>query len=147
MFADEISNLMPGVRFIHLIRDGRDVASSVVRERWGPNEHSKALIWWHARLESILRATKTMPDKVLHVWLEDLTIHDRENQLKRILEFLNLKPAEKLSKYFETEVTAENAHTGRWRKEVANTTEFEAKYEALLQDLYGLGLPKPMKQI
>jgi hypothetical protein len=44
MQADLINQLLPRSKFIHVIRDGRDVASSVVKEKWGPSEHFAALV-------------------------------------------------------------------------------------------------------
>jgi hypothetical protein len=146
MRADEIARLMPGVRFIHMIRDGRDVSSSVVRELWGPNEHFTALKWWEDRIIKILRATSGISNQVLHVWLEDLVVNDRENQLKRILDFLSLDPDKKMLEYFETEVTPQASNSGRWRREVELTDKFEGKYEEAIKGLYELGLPQPMKQ-
>jgi hypothetical protein len=147
MRADEIARLMPGVRFIHMIRDGRDVSSSVVRELWGPNEHFAALKWWEKRMKTILQTTREVSDQVLHIWLEDLVLNDRQHQLDRILNFLELERNQKFVEYFENEVTPQASHAGRWRREVENADKFDSRYEKVLKSLLELGLPKPKKQI
>ena len=68
MRSSAISELLPGAKFIHMIRDGRDVACSVVLEKWGPDEHFEALEWWRKRLLIVLDEAKKNPDSVLHVW-------------------------------------------------------------------------------
>jgi hypothetical protein len=43
--------LFPGMRLVHSVRDGRDVACSVVRQRWGATDLDDALEWWGRKLE------------------------------------------------------------------------------------------------
>jgi len=41
-----IAAIYPDARFVHIIRDGRDVARSVAAQRWGPEEITKAAAEW-----------------------------------------------------------------------------------------------------
>ncbi len=147
MRADEISRLLPQVRFIHMIRDGRDVASSVVREPWGPNNHFAALEWWRERLLKIIKATEAIPDQVKHIWLEDLVTDNREQTLNELLNFLGLDPDEKLTAYFIREVVVDSANIARWSNEVEEKIKFNNRYHQIFDELVDKGLPLPMKQI
>jgi len=84
----QLSELYPGARFIHLIRDGRDVAMSFKRsgfhERW---YHGKEYDWTQAlRLASQYRSSK-LSDQFLEMKYEDL-VSDLENNLRRLCQFL-----------------------------------------------------------
>lgn len=146
MRADEIDQLFPGARFLHLIRDGRDVASSVVREPWGPNSHNEALEWWRKRMIKILRATRSLNGNVQHLWMEDLVMHNRHETLSGILDFLGLSDEPKLRTYFEEIVNPKASNTGRWKREVANPQAFDQRYKKIFVELLALGMPHPKKQ-
>jgi hypothetical protein len=126
--------LFPDMRLIHMVRDGRDVACSVVRQAWGPNDPVKALDWWARRLERAFRATeKVPPDRVLYIQLEDLIARDRERQYRRLLAFLDLDDDPAMRAFFENRMHPDRAHLGRWRGDVPpdRLPAFEARYEAL----------------
>jgi hypothetical protein len=83
-----INQVFPDARFIHIIRDGRDVANSVLKMSWGPKDIVQAAEWWHEHIRlgrcmgSILGA-----ERYMEVRFEDLVSQPVE-QLKRICAFL-----------------------------------------------------------
>lgn len=147
MRADEIAQMMPGVKFIHMMRDGRDVSSSVVRELWGPKDYDAAIIWWGDRMKTILKNTAKISNQVHHLWLEDLAISNRELAFDGVLRFLGLDHEEKIDNYFENEVRSEAVKSGRWIREVPDPDKFNKTYQEILKELYDLGLKPPKKQI
>jgi hypothetical protein len=83
-----IQRVLPEARFIHIIRDGRDVALSVLKLNWGPSNPTEAAELW---VERIAKARKQAP-KVNHymeVFFEDLVM-DTEGTLRRVCEFIDL---------------------------------------------------------
>lgn len=146
MRANEIAHLLPGARFLHMIRDGRDVASSVVKEPWGPSEHFAALDWWKERMLLILKETREMESSVFHLWMEDLVENNREASLEKLLKFLNLGPDPKILDYFRETINPAAAHTGRWKQEVKRASDFDSKYQKILEGLIEEGLKLPKKQ-
>ena len=141
MQADLINMLLPRSKFIHVIRDGRDVASSVVKEKWGPSEHFAALDWWKKRIVTgQLALSKIKTENKLELRIEDLVIHRREETLERIKNFLELPNHARLEKYFEEEILPEKLHAGRWKSEPVNATKFSARYQAILQELNENGI-------
>ena len=141
MQADLINKILPRSKFIHVIRDGRDVASSVLKEKWGPNEHFAALEWWKKRIVTgQLALSKIKTENKLELRIEDLVIHRREETLERIKNFLELPNHARLEKYFEEEILPEKLHAGRWKSEPVNATKFSARYQAILQELNENGI-------
>ena len=134
--ATYLQQLFPEALFINMVRDGRDVASSVAKERWGPNTPEDALPWWEKRIFYGYRSLQKVPaDKQLTIRLEDLVVNQREESYQAILNFLGLENHITLRNYFDTELTPEKMNSGRWKKEVDNAHEFNSKYEEILKRL------------
>jgi hypothetical protein len=83
-----IQELLPEARFIHIIRDGRDVALSIKDLWWGPNSFEEAAKWWIAGIENARNQVKDLP-WYLEVRYEDLVL-DTEPTLKKICNFIAL---------------------------------------------------------
>jgi hypothetical protein len=84
----EIQEYLPEARFIHLIRDGRDVALSILKQSFGPETIEAAADRWRGR---VLRGRAQQPylGYYMEVRFEDLVL-DTEGQLRRICEFIEL---------------------------------------------------------
>jgi hypothetical protein len=141
MHADQIHELLPEARFINVLRDGRDVAVSISKERWGPNDPYEGLSWWANRVHRAAVALKRVdPNSVLQLRIEDLIVHEREKSYANLLNFLKLDDSEVLREYFAEQLTAEKLHTGRWRTEIKDSDRFNAKYKALCKKLLNKGI-------
>ena len=115
----QLARLFPGARFIHLIRDGRDVARSFQNTHW-------VSPWLHDNTEEWVRAMKyqrrwersELRNFILHIRYEDLVL-DTEATLRKICEFLGEK--------FEAQMLA-------WERNVdAQIPEIERKYHKKLK--------------
>jgi hypothetical protein len=83
-----IERVLPEARFVHIIRDGRDVALSHLRMNWGPSTFEESAKLWRNRIR---RARRWAP-KVSHyneVRFEDL-VADTEGVLRQICDFIEL---------------------------------------------------------
>jgi hypothetical protein len=141
MHADQIHQLLPDARFINVLRDGRDVAVSISKERWGPNDPYEGLSWWANRVHRAAVALKSVdPGSVLHFRIEDLIVNKREQSYADLLKFLALEDSQTLREYFAEQLTAEKLHTGRWRTEVKDSKRFNAKYKSLCESLMAKGI-------
>ena len=84
----DISHLFPTSKFIHIVRDGRDVANSVLRLPWGPSDLISAATWWNDYVWVCRRMGQILgPDRYHEVRFEDL-IYDPEESLGQICHFL-----------------------------------------------------------
>ena len=94
--------MFPAARFIHLVRDGRAVAASLLPLDWGPNNPLHAAEFWLARCAPGLAAELDLgATRVLRVRYEDV-LQDAEACLRRIAGFAGLQ--------FEAPMVAENAY-------------------------------------
>jgi hypothetical protein len=143
--SNELAPFLPGARFIHMVRDGRDVISSVTREHWGPRTYDEGLTWYRRRMRRILLNTNELDSRVLTISLEDLAIHNRSESLDTILSFLGLESESKLQKYFEAEVTPEKVSRGRWQEEVADVKKFNESYLEIVAELKAIDPSVPLE--
>lgn len=115
--APTLLGLFSEMRLIHMVRDGRDVASSISSLWWGPNSFRGGLRWWERRLrEAHAGAAALPPGRALRVELEGLVAIDRDASYRRLLEFLAIEDEARMRRHFDKKLTAENANLGRWRQ-------------------------------
>jgi len=90
----ELAELFPNAQFIHIIRDGRDCALSVIECTWGPKNIYKASLWWKEALENGFREIEKLKKKfsdISNIYLEvryEEILEDPKIQLKKIFEFI-----------------------------------------------------------
>jgi hypothetical protein len=87
--ADAFAECWPRARFVHIVRDGRDVAASHVcsHSDWGYRDVRSAAAGWSTLVEAT-RGLRTWPP-FYEFRYEDL-VHDPRGTLGRLLEFLGL---------------------------------------------------------
>ena len=83
-----IYGLLPEARFVHIIRDGRDVALSTKDLWFGPDSVEEAAQRWRSLIENARRQSKEIPH-YLEVRYEDL-VSDTEPALRGIGGFVDL---------------------------------------------------------
>jgi sulfotransferase family protein len=83
-----IARALPEARFIHLIRDGRDVALSQLEVHHGADEVSQAASDWVAGIEKARKASRRLKG-YLEVRYEDL-VDDPEPVLRQVCELVTL---------------------------------------------------------
>jgi hypothetical protein len=84
---DRIRALLPGARFIHLLRDPRDVARSSIGMGWAGNSYYGLAPWIEAERAWDRVAPHLAPDQVLELRFERL-MADLEPELTRVCDFL-----------------------------------------------------------
>jgi hypothetical protein len=88
--AKRIQRELPEAHFIHLIRDGRDVALSLSEVSWGPGDVQAAAAKWVDELtRARQRARRLAPETYIELRYEDL-VADPESLLRRIAQFVDL---------------------------------------------------------
>ena len=91
-------HLWPNARFIHLLRDPRDVAQSVNQMHWYGNVWTGVGKWTDAEREWGLLVPQLRTDQFIEVGFADL-IADHETQLNRVCEFLGVRYTEHMLDY------------------------------------------------
>jgi hypothetical protein len=157
-----LGEIFPKARFLHVVRDGRDVACSLLTMNWADpitqrkvsyveNIVNAACYWRDVVTEARRQAqAPVLAGRVLEVRYEDLVLHT-EATLRRILQFLDEPWDEAILSYYTrdrsrepTEASTTQAHQpvtagsiGRWRTDMtpADRAAFEAHAGDLLRQL------------
>ena len=87
--VDRLLGIWPHARVVILVRDGRDVALSLRRMPFGPNNAWAAAQWWARGIRAGAAAQERHPDTVLTVRYEDLA-RDPATYVPPVCEFLDL---------------------------------------------------------
>ena len=148
----ELLAVWPRARFVVLVRDGRDVALSLRRMPFGPNNAWAAAPWWARGIRAGEQAGRAHPGQVLSVRYEDLSGRPRE-VVPHICEFLGLSFAPEMlvleeadrSRIVRDQVSwfptlfdgINTSAVGRWRREMSARDQrvFAARAGAELERL------------
>lgn len=95
-----LQNLLPEAHFIHIIRDGRDVALSLRNMWFGPGRDMTTLGAYWSGLVQTARTVAASLRRYLEVRYEAL-IHDPEGELRTICAFLHLDFDGRMLRYWE----------------------------------------------
>jgi hypothetical protein len=110
-----IAEIYPDARFVHIIRDGRDVARSIVAQPWGPTTVKEAAKEWSSSVTAGHAAADELGERLLEVHYEDLLAEPRPG-IERLYAHLGLDGGidEAL------EAAGEKANIGRHDKRVGS---------------------------
>ena len=89
-YIDRLAAIWPDARFVVLVRDGRDVALSVMKVPFGANNVWAAARSWAGAIRRGRQAARRYPDRVLTVRYEDVVGHPEE-EVQKICRFLELE--------------------------------------------------------
>lgn len=153
-----INKMFPTCRFIHLIRDGRDVALSLIQRRFGPSDFAGAIRFWKRNVECARKMLAMLPDdRYIEVKFEDF-VSDPASHLRRITDFLevdfepnmlclhqelaNVKVGELVNSYHSNLLTPiSTSQTNKWMKRLGRADQAIAHEEAGII-LHELGYPE-----
>lgn len=114
MFLDDIAEVLPNAKFIHIIRDSRAVTASLIAANrswgigWAPSSVKQAAIMWFRHVSKAKRSeTAKDNSKYIEVYYEDL-VSSTSIQLQRIFDFIGLDYNDELIEFMINENTFEN---------------------------------------
>jgi hypothetical protein len=111
-FADQLEENGVNPLYIHLFRDGRDVALSFKKAIVGEKHIYHIAQQWKEEQEASLNlAEKTGENRVLQVRYEDL-LHNPENELQKICRFIGADYNPVAMDYYHSEESHKTAHSG-----------------------------------
>jgi hypothetical protein len=105
-----LAEQFPEARFVHVVRDGRDVALSLLEVPWGVKRVEQGAMAWRRRVLAARQAGRALgPARYLEYRHEDL-IEDPEREVRRICSFLDLKFDPAMLRYHEDRKPAKAPH-------------------------------------
>lgn len=154
---DELSQFFPQAKFVHVIRDGRDVAVSRRKLKWTGTKTTDALRQllcaaksWELSVEAGRRIGKFLGNNYLEIRYEDLIQHLDETLLKirdfagitidrKTIQYSSVGSLGKANSAFDNQSSGiSSSALGRWQKEL-NEGEINILHSAIGNTLTKLG--------
>jgi hypothetical protein len=131
-----LKQVWPDLLFIHCVRDGRDVAASVLTRPWGPATWSQAGSWWRDQVEPGLQFARRNPAHSVLLRYEDALARPVQT-IECALAPLGIGDAAvTVERYVRSGAVLDPARAGGWRKQAApNIETFEIDAGATLRAL------------
>lgn len=116
--------LWPNAKFIHLVRDPRDVAPSVIQMGWAATSWHAIQLWLESEDEVEDLESVVPPETLMRIRYEDL-VRSPERELGRICAFLGLMYDEKMLSYPEdsTYPAPDASLAQKWRTRLLETAK------------------------
>jgi sulfotransferase family protein len=135
-----LRNLFRDAQFIHVVRDGRDVALSIRQTSFGPTNACATGVEWTCALRQIERFSRELPaNQFFEVFYEDLITRPAEG-MAALAEYLGIDDSDGLlgayvREHIGGEVRSDNH--GKWRHELQprDVERFEAVAGTMLAHL------------
>ena len=91
LYVDFLYELYPDMRFIHMIRDPRDVVGSYMKQVWAPSDPTVIVAMFKAQFAAYRELMERIPgDRVMEIRLEDISA-DRAGVMARLGAFLGVE--------------------------------------------------------
>jgi Sulfotransferase family len=143
--VDALYRLYPDLRLVNMVRDGRDVAASIVGRDWGTDDYFTALDQWFRGMKEGHRAIHAVPaGSVLTIQLERLLSTERDQQYGRLLAFLEIDDSPKMRAFFDRRMNPEAGHVGRWRADTSGEVQarIDERYQEMTDRLDDMGVAR-----
>jgi len=116
--VEVLNTLFPAARYLYIVRDGRDVALSLLQKDWGPNNLFTAAEYW-VRLNKVNPTLTQLIDsgKVYFLRYEDLAT-DVEQHVRDIAAFLGEDISESEIERLATTVRKDNSY--KWKQALSD---------------------------
>ena len=123
----------PGARLIHIVRDPRDVACSVLRFPWGANSAVIAARDWERDVRRARAIGASMGDRYIEVRYEDL-LQQPDTTMRRLMAFVGNVREHAVAHYVrETARNPRRDNFGNWRRDLS--AQQLAGVESIAHDL------------
>ena len=121
-----IHNLLPEAHYVHIIRDGRDVALSIKDLWFGANSVDEAAYRWQADIEKARSQSRELPH-YLEIRYEDL-VSDTESTLRKVCDFIDILWDASMLDYYKT---AEERMSETWEHSFNRERRMDERKKAL----------------
>ena len=96
-----LKGLFPDARFVHLVRDGRDVALSYANVPFGPNTVAKAAALWGRRVRKGVEDGRPLGDDVYREFRYEDLVQSPEETVRALSSFLGIEFVSDMMEYTE----------------------------------------------
>jgi Sulfotransferase family len=168
----ELHALWPDAKFVHIIRDGRDVCLSILNWKkadrtagryasWEEDPVSTTALWWERKVRKGREDGVVLGPGLYHETLYEDLVDDPQRECKRLCEFLGVPYDDAMLRFHEGRERVESGRSAKsawlrvtpglrdWRTQMStgDVERFEAAAGDLLEELsYERAVPNPSSE-
>lgn len=131
---ETLIEMFPDAYYIFIVRDGRDVALSLLEKPWGPNNLLSCATYWRDLNEKFITHHRKIPEeKLLFIKYEEL-ISKLPEHINKIFEFIN-EEKETLDKVLKSFTEPKRNNSNKWKKKLSSKQQetFESQASSVLK--------------
>ncbi|MCK7544036.1 sulfotransferase [Marinobacter bryozoorum] len=114
-----IIELFPEAKFLFIVRDGRDVALSLLRKSWGPNNFLTCGEYWSRLNDNFLNVKDKIPPGSLFELKYEEVLTDPERHIKAVYDFLEEDISE--DNIMDLANTTKSNNSGKWASQATTS--------------------------
>lgn len=134
MYADMLYEMFPEVRYIHIIRQPKDVCVSILRQPWRVRTVGRFCAYYRNVMDKAYQAHQHIPlENYLVVSLESF-VHNPVKSVRYIYAWAGIPIADEVIRWVEENVSIEHAHINCWHDVLSN--QHAVKIDAKCDPLY-----------
>ena len=115
LYADDLLKLVPEGKILHIIRDPRDVITSLLMQKWTPSDLDQILSWYKSLMSTWKsEKAKLEKDQFIEIKLENIISNTKE-VIQHTCKFIGLEFEEEM-----TQLDLSKANSGRYKTELSN---------------------------
>jgi len=120
VWAGYLQWIFPDSKFIHIIRDPRDICASVVPLKWGPNKVEDFPAYYNDLMDDAWKARQNVPKERYQVVALETLVGTPSKILRKLYRFLEEKaPTRKTLDTMVEMITPGGAHIGRYTHDLS----------------------------
>jgi len=118
IMADFLYRTFPNIRYMHIIRDPRDVYCSMLCQTWGPNNLKGFINYYNDNMIKAWNSYVDVPRSNYMIYSIERIVNNPTLYIRRILNFTGLSYTPKtLTKYIR-HISKKRAHVCRWKEQL-----------------------------
>ncbi len=118
LVADCLFQLFPDMRYLHLIREPRDVCASMLQKDWGPNTVEEFIEHYCEVMEKSFQLQSAIPSSRYHVLSIETLVSEKSSAGFVLEKILGLTPDTHFENSANSLLSEQGANSGRWESEL-----------------------------
>ena len=108
--------MFPDMKYIHVVREPKDIYCSLLKQTWGPKQVDDFVKWYCYIMKVAYTAQSKIPEANYYVASFDNLVENTCEVVRDVLAFTSIKSSEEIINTCASQLRPELVHIDRWRQ-------------------------------